>query len=104
MATYRLVKGDTLPRLNFTLTKNGSPLNLTGATVRFKFRKQGTSTTNFARSCIVSDPVAGKCYYDWQVGDLSESGDHQAEVEVTFPDGKVRTFIEFLNFSVRDEL
>jgi hypothetical protein len=104
MATIRLVKGDTLPRLYFTLKKDSSPLVLTGATVKFKFRKQGASVTTVSRNCVITDALNGKCYHDWQTGDLDNTGDHIGEVEVTFADGKVQTFIDFLNFNVREEL
>jgi hypothetical protein len=101
---YKLVKNDTGPRLNFTLTQNSAAINLTGATVRFKFRKQGAASTLFSRPCTIVSAVAGTCYYDWQSGDLASTGVHLGEVEITFPGGSVQTSKDFLKFEVRDEL
>lgn len=104
MKTYKLVKNDTNPRLIFTITKNGSPISLTGATVRLKFRKQSSDMNIFSRVCTVSDAANGQCYYDWQSGDLANTGAHRGEVEITFADGSVQTCKDLLRFDVRDEL
>ena len=101
---YKLVKNDTAPRLNFTLTQNDTAIDLTGSTVRFKFRKQGGSTL-FSRTCTINSPsTLGTCYYDWQSGDLANTGFHLGEVEITFPGGSVQTSKDFIKFDVRDEL
>lgn len=100
----KLVKADTAPRVNFTLKMDGAAINLSGATVRFKFRKLGSTSNIFNRTCIIADAPNGKCYYDWQSGDLANTGTHVGEVEVTFADGKVQTCRDVLRFNVRDEL
>lgn len=104
MSTIRLVKNDTAPRLSLTLTQDGSPIDLTGATVRLKLRKQGATSNVFSRTCTIADAVAGRCYYDWQSGDLANKGSYRGEIEITFSDGKVQTCEDLLKFLIRDEL
>lgn len=104
MTITQVVQNDTAPRLNFTLTQDGSPINLSGAAVLFKFRKQGASANVFSRACTITDAANGECYYDWQANDLASVGAHRGEVEVTFSDGKVQTCKDFIRFDVRDEL
>lgn len=104
MSSIRLVKNDTAPRLSFTLTQDGSPIDLTGSTVRLKLRKYGSTTNLLSRTCTIADAVGGRCYYDWQSGDLANTGAHRAEVEITFADARVQTCKDLLRFDVRDEL
>jgi hypothetical protein len=104
MKTFRLVKGDTLPRLSFTITKDGVPLSLNGASILFKFRKLAGSVTLFSRPCTIINAAAGTCYYDWQTGDLANVGAHIGEIEVTFSNGFIQTCKDLLKFEVRDEL
>lgn len=104
MVQAKLVKNDTAPRLKLSLTQDGSPIDLNGATVLLKFRKQGSDINIFSRACTISDAPNGECYYDWQSGDLANIGDHRAEVEITFFDGTVQSCPDLLRFNVRDEL
>ncbi len=104
MSITKLVKGDTAPRLNFTLTQDGSPINLAGATVLFKFRKQGAASNVFSRACTIDNAALGTCHFDWQAADLASAGIYVGEVEITFEDETVQTCKDFMTFSVRDEL
>lgn len=104
MSVIQLVKNDTAPRIYFTLKQDGTPIDLTDATIKFIFRKQGAATNLFSRDCVVEDVAGGVCYYDWQSGDLVNTGAHRGEVEITFADGKVQTCKDLLRFDVRDEL
>jgi len=87
----RLKKNDTQPAIEAALEyEDGTPIDLTGASVRFIMAKtDGTVVVN-ANATIV-DATAGKVRYEWQQGDLSEEGRYNAEFEVTFPNGDVLT-------------
>jgi len=98
----QLIQNDTRPRLTYTVKQNGVAVNITGATVKFKFRKIGASTNIFSRTCTLSDPTNGVCYVDWIAGDLDEVGDYEGEVEVTFSGGQVQTS-QLIGFNVRAE-
>ena len=104
MKLIKLVKNDTSPRLNFTLTQDGNPINLTNSIARLKVRKQGESNNIFSRTCTIVSAVNGTCYYDWQSGDLNEVGMLIGEVEITFSNGQVQTCKDLFKFHVRDEL
>lgn len=46
---FQIVKNDTAPQVQATITKSydGSVVDLTGASVKLKFRKKGSTTTLF---------------------------------------------------------
>lgn len=104
MTVTQLVKNDTAPRLNLTLKQGSSPIDLTDATVLFKFRKKGALKNVFSRPCTILDAVSGTCYYDWQSGDLAATGEYVGEIEITFPTGLIHTCTELLKFNIRNDL
>lgn len=89
----RIKRNDTRP-LAATLTANGVPVPLTGATVRFNMtpRVQGTGTTISRALATITDAVKGKVSYAWTAPQVANVGVHRAEFEVTFSDGTVETF------------
>jgi hypothetical protein len=104
MARIRLVQGDTKPRLNFTVKQDGVVVDITGATVRFKFRKFGSSSNIFSRSCTIVNGALGTCYVDFQAGDLVDSGIHVGEIEVTYADSSIQSSKTLIEFDVREQL
>jgi hypothetical protein len=118
--TIQLVKGDTLPELNLTLRDSNTaatgttlddddastwaPIDLTGATVRLKFKALGStdvkSTISMAKHAPHTD---GKVFMQWPVGVLDTAGTFTGEVEVTYGDGSVQTVFDQLKFKVRED-
>lgn len=102
---YNLVANDTRPRLNFTLKQNGVAINLTGAVVKFYFKKQGSDELKIdGRSCTVSDASNGEGFLSWQSGDLDTPGVYYGEFEITFSDTKIQTCKEKIKFKIRPEI
>lgn len=108
MSQVNLVQNDTNPRVTFTVTydSDSSPVNLTGATVNFVFKKAGSNTYVFKRECSIASGMAasGQCYYDWQEDDLDDEGHYEGELEVIFPGDAVQTTAQKIPFFVRPEL
>lgn len=102
----KLVRGDTRPQLQVTLTdeSDGSAINITGATVRLRFRAAGETTVLSNFTGVITDAASGKVVFLWPQGSLDvEPGDYEGEIEVTFPDTTVQTVYEVLKFKLRDQ-
>lgn len=91
MSDVNYVLGDTAPSIFGALTNDdGSPFDLTGATVKFQMRSSiDRRFTVSAAAAVVGLATAGEVRYDWQAGDLSEAGDYVSHWFVTFADTSV---------------
>ena len=118
--TIQLVKGDTLPELNLTLRDSNTaaegktlnaddvstwaPIDLTGSTVRLKFKPLGSTDV---KSTVVMSKHApstdGRVFMQWPVGVLDTAGTFTGEVEVTTSTGGVQTVFDQLKFKVRGD-
>ena len=109
MTTYYLVQGDDAPQIKVTLTRDvtGEVIDITGKTVRLKFRKKNTSTvlTTITSSSTGADLTAGNAIFVWGSSDLDITpGAYEAEVEMTDDStGVVETVYETLDFVVRED-
>ncbi|WHY01880.1 glycosyl hydrolase family 28-related protein [Neobacillus sp. DY30] len=89
--TIQLKRNDTKDVIGYTMTNaDGTPVNLTGATVRFIMGKGNTLITNAAATIV--NAAAGTVEYTLTETDTLAAGVFQAEFEVTFSNGKVKTF------------
>lgn len=105
-------RNDTNP-ISGTL-KAGSPLaavDIAGATLRFHmFKSDGSQVVDAAANVDQvgdgSDGTKGDWSYDPVPADTDESGEFDAEVEVTFASGVVRTFPTrgFIRILIGDDL
>jgi hypothetical protein len=87
----QLKRNDTKDTISYTMTyADGTPVNLTGATVRFVMGKGKTLITSAAAT--ISSATAGKVEYTLKESDTLVAGNFNAEFEVTFSDSKVKTF------------
>lgn len=91
ISEFFIKKGDRLPELQRTLSDSSGPVDLTGATVRFRMRNQAKETITDAAAVVV-DATAGVVKYAWQSGDTAASGVYEGEFRVTFADFRVLTF------------
>lgn len=117
--TLKLVTGDTLPELTFTLKdsqtaasgqtldENNSdtwaPINVTGATVKLRLRELGSTTVKSTLTCTVTDGSGGKVATDFPAGTLDTAGTFEGELEITFSGGGVQTVHDLIKFKVRSD-
>jgi len=90
-------QNDTLPYFDFTLIKNsqGTPHNLTGATVVFSMVSEIGETPKIDEGSVtIVDALAGEVRYSFDAVDTDTVGTFYGEFEVTFSDGRILTFPE----------
>lgn len=104
----KLVRGDTAPHLQLTLTDDSdAPINLVGATVTMFMYAAGTEEVLVTREAEVTPENApvGVAFLRWREGDLLlEPGDYEGEIEVTWGDGLRQTVYDALRFKVRGDM
>jgi hypothetical protein len=117
--TLKLVAGDTLPELTFTLRDSNAaasgqtldannsatwaPIDVTGATVRLRLRELGSTTVKSTLTCTVSDGSAGKVITDFPAGTLDTAGTFEGEIEITFSSGGIQTVYDLIKLQVRSD-
>lgn len=103
----KLVSGDSRPQVRVTITdeSTGNAVDITGATVRLKFRAVGATTLIDTLIGVIQNGPNGVVVFDWNPTTLNvEAGDYEGEVEVTFANGAgVQTLYETLKFKVRED-
>ena len=118
-STIKLVVGDTLPELTFTLKDSNTaatgktldvedsttwaPIDLTGGTVRLRIREVGKTTVVSTISATLSDPENGVCTLLFPSGTWTTAGTFEGEIEFTKSDGNIQTVQDFIKFKVRDD-
>jgi hypothetical protein len=104
----KLVQGDTRPALVCNITDNttGTAINITGATVRLKFRAAGADTLTATVIGSVTDGVNGQvAFYPATAPEMlaGAPGDYEGEIEITFADGQIQTVYDLLKFKIRQD-
>lgn len=121
----KLVQGDTRPQLKYVVSDEttGAIVDLTGSTVRLRFRALGSTTVLFTlvgalQSGIedeygnVTQQLVGQQYavpgsggrvaFQFGAGNLNiDPGVYEGELEVTFNDSSVQTVYSVTKFQVR---
>ena len=118
-STVKLVVGDTLPELNFTLKDSNTAasgktldeednttwaaVNLTGGSVKLRIREVGTTTVLSTITATLSSPSTGECSLIFPSGTWTSAGTYEGEIEFTKSDGNIQTVQDFIKFNVRDD-
>lgn len=100
----KLVQGDTRPYVRVTLKDaDGVAINVAAATVRFKFRAAGSTTTLFTVTCTKPNGGSdGVVVFNFPVGGLSvDPGPYEGEIEIDYGSGDIQTVYDLLKFVVR---
>lgn len=104
----KLVQGDTRPALVCTLTDEttGAAINLSGATVRLKFRAAGETQLTATVVGTVTQPTNGQVvFYPASAPEMlaGAAGDYEGEIEITFADNQIQTVYDILKFKLRED-
>jgi hypothetical protein len=89
-------KGNRSPSLADTIRIDGTPFDLTGSSVKFKMRAEGSSTLKVDSAATIVSPTAGTVRYDWASADVDTGGEFFGWWEVTLPSAKTQDTREFL--------
>lgn len=89
MNRFYLRDGDTQPAFSATLSWAGGPTDLTNATASLLLRKSGD--VGDAASLPLAVVLPRTVTRQWLPADITEAGDYEAVVKVTFSDGTVLT-------------
>lgn len=91
---FQIKQNDTSPELEGILRDGfGSPIRITGATVVLNMRLQpgGAVKVNGGVMGTVGSAVNGRVKYSWLAADTNTAGIYEAEIQITFSNGKIRT-------------
>jgi len=118
-STIKLVVGDTLPELSFTLKDSNtaatgltldpedsntwSPIDVTGGTVKLRIREIGETTVLSTITMTLTAPSNGECKTVFPTNTWTKSGTFEGEVEFTKSNGGVQTVHDLVKFVVRDD-
>ena len=118
-STIKLVVGDTLPELNFTLKDSntaaaGKPLdaednttwsaiNLTGSTLRFRIREVGSTSVLSTITATITSAANGQVTVAFPNSTWTTAGTFEGEIEHTTSGGCVQTVQDLIKFQVRDD-
>ena len=117
--TLKLVQNDTMPQLNLIIRDSNAaadgatldatdsstwaPIDLTGATVRLKFKELGSATIKETLIFSIRDATAGDVFLSWSDTILDTAGTFTGEIEVTYAGGGTQTVYDQLKFKVRED-
>ena len=118
-STIKLVVGDTLPELNFTLKDSNAaatgktldaedsatwaPIDITGGTVKLRIREVGETTVLSTITMTITGASSGECKTIFPSGTWTASGTYEGEIEFTKSNGGVHTVHDLVKFVVRDD-
>jgi len=105
MTIIKVVKDDKTYDINFTLQDaNGNAINLTNATMQLKVQASNSTELKFAGTMNTVSAASGTCKYTVAQGNFNQSGNFNAEIEVSYTGtGEIITFPDIL-FKVKDDL
>ena len=93
------INGDTFDGVSITTTLNGTPLDLTGASITMNmYMNRGDSPIVFSTAngkiAIIGDPVDGKIEFKKQVVSVVSPAQYFYQMIFTLSDGTVKTYLE----------
>lgn len=91
----KLNVGITTPSLTDTVTVNGGPQDLTGATVKLRVRPNNSATLKVNSTASITNATGGRVQYDWGVADLDTEGEYRAWWFITLSGGRIFETPEF---------
>lgn len=89
-ASFKTVVGNTAPTFVITCTRDGSAIDLTGATVTLILKKSGGSITNTGhQTCTLVTAASGVISYTATSVDFPNAGRYIGDVRVVYSGGGI---------------
>lgn len=117
--TIKLVTGDNLPQLTFTLKDSNTaaagqtldpndsdtwaPINLTGSAVKVRIRLIGATDLLATLTATITGATTGVCTVIFPNGTLSTAGMFEGEIEITNASNQVLTVYDLVKFNIRSD-
>ena len=98
MLNFSTKRGDTFDEVLFELKKDGTAIDLTGATIKMQLRKAAGGpiflefTSVSSAGITITDATAGKFKINSVIINL-EANVYLYDIEITFASGEVRTWV-----------
>ena len=90
---FYIRQNDTSPALMATVAdSDGTPVNVTGASVEFHMRLKNAAATTVSAAGEVVDGAAGTIKYQWLTNDTGVVGTYEGEFQITYADTTIETF------------
>lgn len=97
MEIYKTVVGNNSPDLAITAKRNGTAINVTGATVTLIVTNERTgAVTNAGSACTLTTPTSGIVTYSPVAGDYPSEGRYIGELKIVHSGGKIERINEVL--------
>jgi hypothetical protein len=90
------VKDRLSPSISDTIRVDGVAFDLTGSSVKFRMRAEGSATLKVDATATIVTPAAGSVRYDWIAGNVDTAGDFLGWWNVTLPSTKQQDTLEFV--------
>lgn len=107
-SSFHIKQNDTAPSIEAVLTDaNGRVKSMANAAaVKFHMTSENGESLITDGIGMVVNATKGIVAYDWQAGDTSNTGIHNAEFEITYTSGQVETFPNtgYIRVIIKDEL
>jgi len=96
--TVIVYQNDLSPPIRGMLVDQASnPIPLAGVTVVFSMSSDPSQTSKVNKAlCTILDPVNGIFEYDWVAGDTDTPMDYQAEIYLTWTNGRSQSATQFI--------
>lgn len=93
---YRTVVGNDTPIIRLTAKRNGTVINVTGATVSLAIRREktGTTTNTGSQSCVLETPASGIVTYQPSVSDFPVEGRYIGDLKIVHLGGRIEWLYE----------
>lgn len=105
-ANFNIVEDNTAPAYQITCQRDGTAINLTGASVDLIIENKSTgSITNTGhQGCTIVTATSGIISYAAEAGDFSSAGTYVGDVKVTYSGGGVEILYGQVIWKVRSKV
>lgn len=95
---YRTVIGNNAPDLVITCQRNGTAINVTGATVKLIIQNErtGICTNTGSQNCTLTTPASGIVTYSPSITDFPQEGRYVCDIKITYSNGKIEDLRELI--------